>query len=111
MGLPARLESDGREYCSIASPTKSVAERTLDSLASILVPVPEESNGEVIVAVDAVTGKTCFQLRAPNGKLFGSEGQMNSDISPDGRLVAVAALDRIRSTAFQKHGRQVIRED
>jgi hypothetical protein len=88
--------SDGRRVIfDRFTRTTSIAERTLDSLASILVPVPEESNGEVVVAVDAVTGKTCFRLQAPPGKLFGSEGQMNADISPDGRLVAVAAFDRI----------------
>lgn len=91
-GFDHGWSSDGRRVLFDHYTRKaSFAERAIESLGSILVPAPEESNGETITVVDTKTGKVCFRLDgAPN---FGSAGRMHADISPSGRLVGVATIN------------------
>ncbi len=66
-------------------------EKVIDGLGFVM---PEESNGETIRVIDAVTGKTCFSLDSPS-KLLGQVEGYHGDLSPSGRLVAVATLSEV----------------
>ena len=61
--------------------------RAIDALASIIVPVAEDFNGEAITVVDTTTGKVCFHM--DERSVPGSAGSIHADISPSGRLVGV----------------------
>jgi hypothetical protein len=69
--------------------TGSLLERTIDRAGSVLVPVPEEPNGEAITVIDTTTGSICFRMES-HASLFGEAGQIHADIAPSGRLVGVA---------------------
>jgi hypothetical protein len=64
-------------------------EHVVDSVASVLVPVPEESNGERITVVDTATGRICFHVEGKKVQ-FGSAGETHADISPSGQFVGIA---------------------
>jgi hypothetical protein len=72
-------------YTRAASP----ADRAIDALADVFVPVPEQDNGEIVRVIDAATGAVCFTILS-KGKLFGPSGQYHADLAPSGRLVGVA---------------------
>jgi hypothetical protein len=71
-----------------------VLERAINSIASVIAPVPESSNGEQIIVVDSDTGDECFRLES-HGSLLGSEGAMHADISPSGQFVVVATTSAV----------------
>jgi hypothetical protein len=71
----------------------SLLERVIDSIGSVLIPVPEESTGETVTVVDTSTGQVCFRL-GDSSLAFGTAGQMHADISPSGRLVGIATLTK-----------------
>jgi hypothetical protein len=51
--------------------------------------ISEEANGETVRVMETMTGRVCFNLEN-RGKLLGKAGQYHADLSPSGRLVAVA---------------------
>ena len=74
--------------------TVSAAEKAIEALASVIVPVPEESNGELISVIDAAQNKGCFRLVRTPGPEYTLAGGKHADISPSGRLAVVATLSK-----------------
>ena len=70
----------------------SLADRIFDSLGSVIVPVPEESNWESVAVVDTRSGRWLFHVEGP---LLGPAGQYHADLSPSGKLVAVATREEL----------------
>ena len=79
----------------------SPADRLMDALTDILVPAPEEANGEIVRVIDTVTGAVCLSMES-KGKLLGASGQYHADLSPSGRLVSVTNQMILKSTAFPR---------
>ena len=73
----------------------SAVERAIEALASVIVPVPEQSDGELIRVIDTAQKKGCFQLVRTRGTEFTLAGNKHADISPSGRLVVVATLSKL----------------
>jgi hypothetical protein len=71
--------------------TSSPAERALSAVADALgSTLAEEAKAEIVRVIDVATGASCFDLQP--GLLLGDAGEYHADLSPSGRLIAVATL-------------------
>ncbi len=82
------------QYTRTAS-AAAAADRAIERLASAVVPVPEEANGELIQVIDTDANNNCFQLLRTRGKEFRLTGGKHADLSPNGQLAVVATLSTL----------------